>query len=81
MLNFFAADPVSDLIAAFNRVLDDIVAGTITSVPDDTGIDPETVEILELLAAQPEKTTADIAACRSEFGRQLDGTHDAELLA
>ena len=80
MLNFFAADPVSDLIDAFNRILDDIVAGRISGVPDDTGLDEQTIEVLELLAAQPDKIAADIAACRVEFARQLDGTHDVELL-
>ncbi len=73
-----------DVVASFNRTLDSIVAGELTRVPSDTGLDQQTIDILNLLAAQQEKLPTDIAACRAEFGRQLDGTHaeedDAEVL-
>lgn len=74
-----------DATVSFNDVLDRIVAGELERVPSDTGIDQQTIDVLNLLAAQPDpKTPADIEACRIEFGRQLDGTHaeeeDAALL-
>ena len=76
--------PVTDdeITANFNDVLDAIVAGSLERCPSDTGIDDETQDVLNLLAAQPNpKSPADIAACRTEFGRQLDGTHDIEARA
>lgn len=69
----------AELVASFNRVLDGIVAGVWGRCPSDTGLDDETIDILNLLAEQPDpKTPADIAACRTEFGRMLDGTHAIE---
>ena len=72
--------PTDDqLIATFNGVLDDIVNGRALGCPTCTGLDPETVSILNLLGQQPNpKTAAGIAACRTEFGRMLDGTHAKE---
>lgn len=69
----------AQITANFNRVLDGIVSGELHGCPTDNGIDMETAEILNLLAAQPDpKSPADIVACRTEFGRQMDGTHDRE---
>lgn len=73
--------PLTDaqITANFNAVLDGIVSGALGGCPTDTGLDDETISILNLLARQPfPKTVADIAACRTEFGRQLDGTHERE---
>lgn len=73
-----------DITASFNRTLDRILDGTYTRVPSETGLDQQTIDALNSLAAQPDKTPSDIEACRIEFGRQLDGTHaeedDAEVL-
>jgi hypothetical protein len=78
------AEVPQDITASFNSVLDSIVAGELERVPSETGLDQQTIDILNLLAAQREKLPTDIAACRAEFGRQLDGTHaeenDAEVL-
>lgn len=69
----------AELVATFNGILDDIVSGKAVGCPTDTGLDPETVDILNLLARQPNpKRPVDIAACRTEFGRMLDGTHALE---
>ena len=69
----------AELVRTFNGVLDDIVSGRTVGCPTDTGLDPETVDILNLLGRQPDpKRPVDIAACRTEFGRMLDGTHAAE---
>jgi hypothetical protein len=69
----------ADLIKTFNGILDDIVSGRADGCPTCTGLDPETVDILNLLGRQPNpKTPSDIAACRTEFGRMLDGTHARE---
>lgn len=69
----------AELVAVFNAILDDIVNGKPGGCPTDTGLDPETVDILNLLARQPSpKRPVDIAACRTEFGRMLDGTHAQE---
>ena len=69
----------AELVRTFNGVLDGIVNGTTVGCPTDTGLDPQTVDILNLLARQPDpKLAVDIAACRTEFGRMLDGTHDRE---
>ena len=69
----------AELVITFNGILDDIVTGKTVGCPTCTGLDPETVDILNLLARQPNpKRPADIAACRTEFGRMLDGTHDRE---
>ena len=69
----------AELVRTFNGVLDGIVNGTTVGCPTDTGLDPQTVDILNLLAAQPNpKRPVDIAACRTEFARMLDGTHDVE---
>lgn len=75
----------AQLVANFNSVLDRIVSGELFRVPSDTGLDQQTIDVLNALAAQPDRTLpSDIAACRTEFGRQLDGTHadeyDAEIL-
>lgn len=69
----------AQITANFNRVIDGIVSGELAGCPTDTGLDDETVSILNLLARQPDpKSPADIVACRTEFGRQMDGTHDRE---
>lgn len=74
----------AQLVSTFNQTLDRILDGTFTRVPSDTGLDQQTIDALNSLAAQEDPTPADIAACRTEFGRQLDGTHaeeeDAEIL-
>lgn len=68
-----------ELTTTFNDVLDRIVRGDLQRVPSDTGIDQQTIDVLNALAAQPDRTLpTDIAACRIEFGRQLDGTHAEE---
>lgn len=70
----------AELVATFNQVLDDVVSGTLHACPSDTGLDPETVAVLDALAVHP-KTARDIVACRTEFARQLDGTHIREAEA
>lgn len=67
-----------ELKVVFNEILDGIVGGRMRSVPTDTGLDQQTVFILNLLAAQRVKRPADIRACRIEFARMLDGTHAIE---
>lgn len=69
----------AEIVKTFNDILDGIVAGGIDRCPAGIGIDIETMDILNSLALQPDpKRPSDIAACRTEFGRQLDGTHDRE---
>lgn len=69
----------AELHKVFTGVLDGIVSGDLTFCPTDTGLDEQTVHILNLLAAQPDpKRPADIEACRTEFDRMLDGTHARE---
>ena len=69
----------SQLRQRFSDILDGIVAGTLAGCPTDTGLDDETIAVLDLLARQPNpKRPADIAACRTEFARMLDGTHERE---
>lgn len=73
--------PLTDdeLRQVFTGVLDGIVNGTTQFCPTDTGLDGQTVSMLNRLGAQPDpKRPVDIAACRTEFARQLDGTHDRE---
>lgn len=67
-----------ELIATFNALLDDIAEGRRRTVPTCTGLDWQTVRVLNQLAAQPKKRAVDVMACRIEFGRMLDGTHAAE---
>ena len=70
----------ADLVAEFNTILEDIVSGKAVGCPTCTGLDPETVAILNLLGQQPNpKLPVDIQACRTEFSRMLDGTHAAEF--
>jgi hypothetical protein len=72
----------AELIVTFNGILEDIVNGKAAGCPTCTGLDPETVDILNLLGQQPDpKLPADIQACRTEFSRMLDGTHAAEAEA
>jgi hypothetical protein len=59
----------------FNRFLDDIVKGNRRWVPTCTGLDGPTIAALNDLGAQKKKRPVDIAACRVEFARMLDGTH------
>lgn len=62
----------------FEEVLGLIVNGA-KGFRSDTGLDDQTCEVLYALAAQPNpKRDADIAACRMEFAKQLDGTHERE---
>lgn len=69
----------AEITANFNDILDGIVSGELAGCPTDTGLDDETIAVLDLLARQPmPKGAADIAACRTEFARQLDGTHERE---
>jgi hypothetical protein len=68
-----------EIIDQFNTLLDDMVDGRITHCPNETDIDQQTQDVLNLLGGAPmPKLPADIQACRIEFGRQLDGTHAAE---
>ena len=68
-----------ELTEIFNEILDGIIEKGWDSCPSDTGLDDETREILNSLAAQPNpKRPVDIQACRTEFGRMLDGTHARE---
>lgn len=67
-----------ELVETFNRVLEDILSGETGGCPTDTGLDWQTFQILNLLAAQKNPTAEDIRACRIEFGRMLDGTHALE---
>ena len=72
----------AELADTFNRMLDAIVAGHRIGCPSGTGLDEQTTDILNSLARQPmPKRPSDIAACRIEFARMLDGTHHAEYLA
>jgi hypothetical protein len=79
--------PLTDeeLRVSFTIALDGIVAGKWSACPSGTGLDDQTISVINALASQPDpKTPADIAACRTEFARQLDGTHareDAESYA
>ncbi len=69
------SDPATD----FEWVLDGIVGETLGGCPTDTALDYQTSDILNLLAAQTgRKKATDIVSCRTEFARQLDGTHDRE---
>lgn len=69
----------AELVATFNAVLEDIITGKSEGCPSCTGLDPETVAILNLLGRQPNpKLPVDIQACRTEFSRMLDGTHAIE---
>jgi hypothetical protein len=69
----------SDLRKTFNRILDAVVAGKINGCPSDSGLDQETVTMLNTLAALPiPKRARDVHAVRVEFGRMLDGTHARE---
>ena len=73
--------PLTDeeLRQVFTGVLDGIVNGTTQFCPTDTGLDEQTVSMLNRLGAQPDpKRPVDIAACRTEFARMLDGTHADE---
>jgi len=67
-----------ELVSVFNTVLDSIVSGDLLAVPTDTGLSEQTVDVLNLLAAQKVKRPRDISACRIEFARMLDGLHAAE---
>lgn len=70
---------IPELRITFNQVLNNIVAGNLAGCPSDTGLDQQTCDILNSLAAQPGKKKAvDILACRTEFVRMLDGTHARE---
>lgn len=68
----------AELVDTFNTLLGEIVEGQRRSVPTCTGLDWQTLRVLNQLAAQPKKKAVDIMACRIEFGRMLDGTHAAE---
>jgi hypothetical protein len=69
----------SDIRKTFNAILDDIIAGKINGCPSDSGLDRETVTMLDTLAALPiPKLARDIHAVRVEFGRMLDGSHARE---
>ena len=69
----------AEIVEILNRVLDAIVEGREEWCPSDTGLDDETRDMLNLRGQQPlPKRPVDIQACRTEFARQLDGTHDRE---
>jgi hypothetical protein len=71
-----------ELRATFASVLDQIVTGAERGCPSDTGLDMATTDVLDALGAQPNpKSASDILACRTEFARQLDGTHAREARA
>jgi hypothetical protein len=64
----------TELSKTFSRVLDEIVAGKLTECPDDTGLDRETVTMLNTLAALPiPKRARDVHAVRVEFGQIVNG--------
>lgn len=66
------------LRTSFEHALQSIINGA-KDIQSDTGLDDQTCEVLYALAAQPDpKRDTDITACRMEFARQLDGTHEKE---
>lgn len=70
---------IPQLRQTFEQVLKAITSGDLGGCPTDTGLDEQTVRILNSLAAQPGKKKAvDIVACRTEFMWMLDGTHARE---
>jgi len=73
------SDLQNELRATFNRILDAIVAGQLNGCPSNSGLDQQTVVMLNTLAGLPvPKRARDVHAVRVEFGRMLDGTHARE---
>jgi hypothetical protein len=65
----------AEIIDNFEHVLASIIYGTLFGVPTDLGIDQQTEDSLDVLAAAPDKTVELINAARAEFAAQLDGMH------
>lgn len=75
----FPTPSKAELRRTFTAILDEIVAGSEWGCPTDSGMDDETANALDALAAQPNpKPPTAIRDCRIVFARQLDGTHRRE---
>ncbi len=76
-------DPPSDAVLRrmFERVLQGILSGKLTSAPDGNGLDEQTNAALNALVGDERRRATKILAARTEFARQLDGTHRQEAQA
>jgi hypothetical protein len=71
------AGPPSDaaLRDTFERVLTGILDGSMAAAPECNGLDEQTRAALNALVGATSSRASKIFAARTEFVRQLDGTH------
>jgi hypothetical protein len=70
-------DPPSEAVLrnTFERVPTGILDGSMESAPECNGLDEQTRAALNALVGATSRRASKILAARTEFVRQLDGTH------
>jgi hypothetical protein len=76
-------EPPSETVlhGTFERVLKGILDGSYESAPECNGLDEQTRAALNALADATRRRASKILAARTEFVRQLDGTHREQTQA
>jgi hypothetical protein len=76
-------EPPSDaaLWDTFERVLTGILDGSMSAAPECNGLDEQTRAALNALVGATSRRASKILAARTEFVRQLDGTHREQTQA